>query len=93
LSFCQLLFTLVSGLTNKPNKMTLQNNLKTLRFNKNQITQEELAVQVNVSRQTIHAIENGKFNPSVRLALTIAAFFACRVEDVFYLKKEEEQNE
>jgi len=39
--------------------MTLMNNLKVMRFNKNQITQEELAGQVNVSRQTIHAIENG----------------------------------
>lgn len=62
------------------------NNLKVMRFNKNQITQEELAVQVNVSRQTIHAIENGKFNPSVRLALYIAKFFECKVEDIFYLK-------
>ena len=65
------------------------NNLKVLRFNKNQITQEELAEKVNVSRQTIHAIENGKFNPSVKLALHIANFFECRVEDIFYLKKED----
>ena len=69
--------------------MTLLNNLKTMRFNHNQITQEELAEKVEVSRQTIHAIENGKFNPSVRLALGIAEFFKCRVEDVFYLKKED----
>ncbi len=70
--------------------MVLTNNLKTVRFNKNQITQEELAVKVNVSRQTIHAIENGKFNPSVKLALHIAEFFECKVEDIFYLKKEGE---
>lgn len=69
--------------------MTLLNNLKAMRFNHNQITQEELAGKVDVSRQTIHAIENGKFNPSVRLALGIAEFFECRVEDVFYLKKED----
>ena len=68
--------------------MTLLNNLKAKRFNKNQVTQEELAGQVGVSRQTIHAIENGKFNPSVKLALRIAAFFECRVEDIFYLKTE-----
>lgn len=65
--------------------MTLSNNLKVKRFNKNQITQDELAKQVHVSRQTIHAIENGKFNPSVTLALKLAEFFDCRVEDVFYL--------
>jgi putative transcriptional regulator len=70
--------------------MILANNLKAKRFNHNQITQEELAEQVNVSRQTIHAIENGKFNPSVKLALLIAEFFNCRVEDIFYLQKEEE---
>ena len=69
--------------------MILMNNLRAKRFNKNQITQEELAVQVNVSRQTIHAIENGKFNPSVKLALHIAKFFECQVEDIFYLIKED----
>jgi putative transcriptional regulator len=69
--------------------MMLANNLKTIRFNKNQITQEELAEQVDVSRQTIHAIETGKFNPSVKLALHIAQFFECHVEDIFYFKKEE----
>jgi len=69
--------------------MMLMNNLKVLRFNKNQITQEELAEKVNVSRQTIHAIENGKFNPSVKLALHLAEFFECQVEDIFYFKKEE----
>jgi putative transcriptional regulator len=69
--------------------MVLANNLKAKRFNKNQITQEELAARVDVSRQTIHAIENGKFNPSVKLALSIAEFFECSVEDIFYLKKED----
>lgn len=69
--------------------MTLTNNLKVMRFNKNQITQEELAGQVNVSRQTIHAIENGKFNPSIKLALHLADFFGCQVEELFYLIKED----
>jgi putative transcriptional regulator len=65
--------------------MKLSNNLKVRRFNKNQITQDELAKQIHVSRQTVHAIENGKFNPSVTLALKLAQFFDCRVEDIFYL--------
>lgn len=67
--------------------MTLLNNLKAMRFNKNQVTQAELAEKLDVSRQTIHSIENGKFNPSVKLALQMAGFFDCRVEDIFYLKK------
>jgi putative transcriptional regulator len=71
-------------------EMILRNNLKAMRFNKNQVTQEELAEQVNVSRQTIHAIENGKFNPSVKLALLIANFFGCHIEDIFYIIKEDE---
>jgi putative transcriptional regulator len=70
--------------------MILANNLKAKRFYNNQITQEELAERVNVSRQTIHAIENGKFNPSVKLALSIAEFFNCSVEDIFYLQKEDQ---
>jgi len=58
--------------------MELVNNLKVLRFNNNQITQDELAKQVNVTRQTIHSIETGKFNPSVKLALLMADFFIAR---------------
>jgi len=70
--------------------MKLSNNLKVKRFNKNQITQDELAKQLHVSRQTIHAIENGKFNPSVTLALKLAEFFDCQVEDIFFLNMEEQ---
>jgi len=69
--------------------MKLINKLKVVRFNNDQITQQELAEKMSVSRQTINAIENGKFNPSVRLALLIATFFKCQVEDIFYLTKEE----
>jgi len=68
--------------------MELSNDLKTMRFKKNQITQEELAKKLDVSRQTINAIENGKFNPSVKLAILMAEFFECNVENIFYLNKE-----
>jgi len=68
--------------------MKLSNDLKIMRFNKNQITQEELAKKIDVSRQTINAIENGKFNPSVKLALLMADFFECNVENIFYLIKQ-----
>jgi putative transcriptional regulator len=71
--------------------MDLENNIKLMRFKKNQITQEELANKVSVSRQTIIAIEQGRFNPSVKLALGMAAFFECNVEEIFYLKKKKEK--
>ena len=67
--------------------MELFNNLKSVRFNNGQLTQEDLARAVEVSRQTIIAIEKGKFNPSVKLALMIAAHFNCQVEDIFILKE------
>jgi putative transcriptional regulator len=53
------------------------------------ITQAELAEKVDVSRQTIHAIETGKFVPSTVLALKIAKFFKVKLEDVFQLETQE----
>ena len=66
-------------------EIVLKNNLKAMRFNKSTMTQAQLAEALDVSRQTIIAIEQGRFNPSVKLALRIAAFFGHRVEDIFYL--------
>jgi len=54
---------------------------------KKKITQAELAKKVNVSRQTIHAIETGKFIPSTVLALKIARFFKVKLEDLFKLEE------
>ena len=65
----------------------LKNKLKLFRFMKGEITQKELAEKVEVSRQTIIAIEKSKFNPSVKLALSIAKFFNTKVEDIFYLEE------
>jgi putative transcriptional regulator len=47
------------------------------------ITQENLAKEVGVSRQTIIAIEKGNYNPSLELAFKIVRFFEVRIEDVF----------
>ncbi len=69
--------------------LELKNRLRELRFEKERTSQESLADAVEVSRQTINAIENGKFNPSVKLALRIAAFFNKKVEEIFYLEEEE----
>lgn len=68
--------------------MNLKNNLKRFRFDHEQITQEKLAEALGVSRQTVLAIENGKFNPSVKLALKMAQLFGCQVEDLFYLEEQ-----
>ena len=54
---------------------------------KKKITQAELAEKVQVSRQTIHAIETGKFIPSTVLAFKIARFFKIRLEDLFKLEE------
>ena len=55
------------------------------------ITQEELANILEVSRQTIGSLENGRYNPSIILAFKIAKFFNLTIEDIFIY--EEEENE
>jgi putative transcriptional regulator len=62
----------------------LRNNLRKCRFEHNEISQQELANEIGVTRLTIHSIEKGKFNPSVLLALKIARFFKKSVEEIFY---------
>lgn len=64
----------------------MRNNLKVERAKKN-LTQAQLADLANVSRQTINAIEQGKYNPSAVLALKIASIFEQALEDVFLLEK------
>lgn len=55
------------------------------------LTQDELAEKLEVSRQTISSLEKGRYNPSIMLAFKIARVFSCRIEDVF-IYEEEEQN-
>ena len=64
----------------------MTNNLKVLRATKN-ISQEELAKQISVSRQTINAMEKGKYVPSTVLALKLARFFEKAVEEIFTLEE------
>lgn len=68
--------------------MKLKNNIKELRFKDDQISQDDLAKALKVSRQTINAIENGRFNPSIVLAIQIAHYFNKNVEEVFSLEEE-----
>ena len=60
----------------------MKNRLKVLRA-EHDFTQQTLAEQLGVSRQTINAIEKGKFDPSLPLAFGIARLFTCKIEDVF----------
>ncbi len=62
----------------------MENELKVYRA-KEDITQKELAEEMEVSRQTINAIETGKYNPSLELALKLAKFFDRSVEEIFAL--------
>lgn len=62
----------------------LQNQIKVQRAMKN-ITQDELAVKIGVTRKTINTIENGKYVPSTILAIRLARFFEIKVEDLFEL--------
>ncbi len=70
--------------------MKLGNNLRKLRFERDEITQQALANAVGVTRLTIHSIEKGKFVPSTLLALKLARFFGKPVEEVFYIVEDEE---
>lgn len=57
------------------------------------IKQEELAAALEVSRQTIGSLENGRYNPSILLAFKIANFFNLRIEDIFIYEEEKDDNE
>jgi putative transcriptional regulator len=63
----------------------MKNNIRSCR-KKVGITQENLALAVDVTRQTINAIENNKYNPTLELAMKLAKFLDVRVEDLFFLE-------
>lgn len=64
----------------------MKNILKELRISKN-LRQEDLAKILGVSRQTVIAIENGKYNPSLELAFIISDFFKLSIEEIFIYEK------
>ena len=64
-------------------KIELKNRIRRLRFDHDEMTQQELANRAGVTRQTILAIEAGKYAPSLMLAFRIARVFGLRVEEVF----------
>lgn len=64
-------------------KIEISNKVRRLRFDHAEMTQQELADKVGVTRQTIIAIEAGKYAPSLPLAFRLARAFGATVEDVF----------
>ena len=65
----------------------MKNRLEEIRKQSN-ITQEELAEKLEVSRQTISSLENGKYNPSIVLAYKIARFFKLSIEEIFIYEED-----
>ena len=65
----------------------MKNKIKEIR-GANGIKQEELALALGVSRQTIISLENGKYNPSILLAYKIAKYFNSTIEDIFCFEEE-----
>lgn len=66
----------------------MKNRLEELRKQRG-IKQEELAAALEVSRQTIGSLENGRYNPSIVLAFRIAKYFDMLIEDIFIYEEEE----
>ncbi|NLO96559.1 MAG: helix-turn-helix transcriptional regulator [Peptococcaceae bacterium] len=70
----------------------MKNRLEEIRKQRG-MTQEELAAALEVSRQTIGSLENGRYNPSIVLAFKIARFFGMSIEDILIYDEEEANNE
>ena len=71
-------------------KRRINNNIRTLRFFQDEMTQQQLAEKVGVTRQTIIAMEKGKYSPSLELAFRIALVFDVSLEEVFSYDLEDE---
>ncbi len=71
-------------------KRRVSNNIRKLRFHHDEMTQQQLAEKVSVTRQTIIAIEKGKYSPSLELAFRIALVFNVPLDEVFSYDSKEE---
>lgn len=69
-------------------KLQISNRIRKLRFEHEEITQEQLAEKAGVTRQTIIAIEKGNYSPSLELAFRIAIAFNVPIDAVFYIDEE-----
>ena len=68
-------------------KIQIKNAVRKLRFNNDEMTQQQLAEEVGVSRQTIVAIEKYKYTPSLDLAFKIALAFDMEIQKVFFINQ------
>jgi putative transcriptional regulator len=66
----------------------IRNEIRRLRFAHGEMTQQELAEKIRVTRQTVNAIEQGKYSPSLEAAFRIAEVFALPLESVFHYDKD-----
>ena len=64
-------------------KTSIRNKIRTLRFMNDEMTQQALAEKIGVTRQTVMAIEKGKYSPSLEVAFRIAVVFNTSLEEVF----------
>lgn len=71
-------------------KGRINNNIRKLRFFNDEMTQQQLAEKVGVTRQTIIAMEQGKYSPSLELAFRIALAFGVPLEEIFSYDPESE---
>jgi len=69
-------------------KHLVGNHIRKLRFNHDEMTQQQLADKVSVTRQTIVALEKGSYSPSLELAFRIARAFNLPLEEVFFYEEE-----
>lgn len=72
--------------------MNVKNRLEEIRKQRG-IKQEELAEALEVSRQTIGSLENGRYNPSIILAFKIARYFEMSIEEIFIYEEEKNEKE
>jgi putative transcriptional regulator len=70
---------------------SIQNNIRRLRFEADEMTQQQLADAARVSRQTIVAIEKGNYSPSLELAFRLAFIFRTPLEEVFLYDPEQDK--
>ena len=73
-------------------KYRINNHIRKLRFFQNEMTQQQLADKVGVTRQTIIAMEQGKYSPSLELAFRVALAFGVPLDQVFSYDPETESN-
>ncbi len=68
----------------------ITNKIRRLRFDADEMTQQQLAQRIGVTRQTVNAIELGKYSPSLEVAFRIAAVFGVPLEEVFQFEAADE---